>query len=290
MGVLTQRAGGWKRHIGKVSHLTHPDYHGLYYRVPPRRNHRGGKAPWIDPAESEINGERESAIKAMAAAGFQELVRLPDYIFDMNAQTHDFVLMGMELIPAFENLGGDFQLPGVAQDFQSVANRLVPRLRFADRQKNGWQEYSRQADGLVVRIRGGAPQQPANAGVRMPAWDRRRSVARRSFDPKSRRRSESGLDIGRNLRQTVAMPIDYPDPVRLLIAHLKALPGIGPRSAERIAIWMLQGGGRKAPDLARAIDLATSSIAPCPTCGFFSESGKGCALCEGADVPGGTRR
>ncbi|MEZ5305405.1 MAG: recombination mediator RecR [Verrucomicrobiales bacterium] len=82
------------------------------------------------------------------------------------------------------------------------------------------------------------------------------------------------------------MPIDYPDPVRLLIAHLKALPGIGPRSAERIAIWMLQGGGRKAPDLARAIDLATSSIAPCPTCGFFSESGKGCALCEGADAAG----
>lgn len=106
MGVLTQRAGGWKRHIGKVSFLTHPDYHGLglieflLAEIIEAAKHCG-----LIRLESEINGERESAIKAMAAAGFQELVRLPDYIFDMNAQTHDFVLMGMELIPAFENLG-----------------------------------------------------------------------------------------------------------------------------------------------------------------------------------------
>ena len=33
---------------------------------------------------------------------------------------------------------------------------------------------------------------------------------------------------------------DYPQPVIELIAELKRLPGIGPRSAERVAVWMLQ--------------------------------------------------
>ena len=36
--------------------------------------------------------------------------------------------------------------------------------------------------------------------------------------------------------------VDYPEPVRLLIAQLKRLPGVGPKSAERIAVWLLQQG------------------------------------------------
>ena len=32
---------------------------------------------------------------------------------------------------------------------------------------------------------------------------------------------------------------DYPEPVVELIAELKRLPGIGPRSAERIAVWLV---------------------------------------------------
>jgi recombination protein RecR len=33
---------------------------------------------------------------------------------------------------------------------------------------------------------------------------------------------------------------DFPIPVRALIDELKRLPGIGPRSAERMAVWLLQ--------------------------------------------------
>ena len=55
--------------------------------------------------ESELNGERETAIESMAAAGFDELVRLPNYIRDMQAQPHDYVLMGMSRGASFENLG-----------------------------------------------------------------------------------------------------------------------------------------------------------------------------------------
>ena len=33
---------------------------------------------------------------------------------------------------------------------------------------------------------------------------------------------------------------DYPEQVSALIEELRQLPGVGPRSAERIALWMLQ--------------------------------------------------
>ncbi|MBL9151473.1 MAG: GNAT family N-acetyltransferase [Verrucomicrobiales bacterium] len=105
-GSLHQRAGGWKRHIGKVHFLTHPDYRGLGIidrlldEIVELARHSG-----LTRLESELNGERTSAIQSMAAAGFRELVRLPDYIQDMRAQFHDYVLMGMDLIASYENLG-----------------------------------------------------------------------------------------------------------------------------------------------------------------------------------------
>ena len=34
--------------------------------------------------------------------------------------------------------------------------------------------------------------------------------------------------------------VEYPTAIRTLIAELKRMPGIGPRSAERIALWMMQ--------------------------------------------------
>ena len=106
LGVLRQRPGGWKRHIGKVSFLTHPEFHGLGLidllldEIVESARERG-----LLRLESEVNGERQTAIKSMAMAGFRELVRIPDYVHDMQAEPHPYVLMGMELIASFENLG-----------------------------------------------------------------------------------------------------------------------------------------------------------------------------------------
>ncbi len=72
---------------------------------------------------------------------------------------------------------------------------------------------------------------------------------------------------------------DFPQPVSELIAELKRLPGIGPRSAERIAIWLLQSPKADPPALARALENASASIISCPTCGFFATH-SGCALCD----------
>jgi recombination protein RecR len=71
---------------------------------------------------------------------------------------------------------------------------------------------------------------------------------------------------------------EYPTPLKLLIAELKRLPGIGARSAERIALWMLQSADAHPATLARAIELAQASVHPCPACGFFTETDP-CSLC-----------
>lgn len=72
--------------------------------------------------------------------------------------------------------------------------------------------------------------------------------------------------------------IDYPAPVRLLVAELRRLPGIGPRSAERIAVWLLQNPKAAPADLARGLSEAAETIKPCPVCGFFATEDS-CELC-----------
>lgn len=106
MGSLHQRPGGWKRHIGRVYFLTHPDFRGLgildqLLAVLVKVSTQIG----LTKLESELNGERKVALESMAAIGFQELVRLPNYIRDMQAVPHDYVLMGMNLFAEYENLG-----------------------------------------------------------------------------------------------------------------------------------------------------------------------------------------
>jgi GNAT superfamily N-acetyltransferase len=105
-GVLDSRPGGWKRHIGTVTLLTHPDHHGrglidhLLEELVTVARDRG-----LARLESEFNGERRRALQALAMFGFEELVRLPGYVQDMNADLHDYVLMGFKLVPDEDNLG-----------------------------------------------------------------------------------------------------------------------------------------------------------------------------------------
>lgn len=65
--------------------------------------------------------------------------------------------------------------------------------------------------------------------------------------------------------------VDYPAPIHALIAELKRMPGIGPRSAERIALWMVQTKDARPREIATAIEEAATKIHPCPTCGFFTQ-------------------
>jgi recombination protein RecR len=83
-----------------------------------------------------------------------------------------------------------------------------------------------------------------------------------------------------NRRVTTTMGrIDYPEEVRELVAELKRLPGIGARSAERIAIWLLQHPKADAVALAGALREAQEGVGTCSRCGFFAAA-DGCPACR----------
>ena len=64
--------------------------------------------------------------------------------------------------------------------------------------------------------------------------------------------------------------IEYPTSLKELVAQLKRMPGIGPRSAERIALWMLSARNARPDEIATAIASVTGSVHPCQQCGFFT--------------------
>jgi recombination protein RecR len=71
---------------------------------------------------------------------------------------------------------------------------------------------------------------------------------------------------------------EYPSAIRDLIAQLRQMPGVGPRSAERIALWIVQTRDHQPEGIATAISKTRSAIRPCVQCGFFS-SAELCEIC-----------
>lgn len=63
-----------------------------------------------------------------------------------------------------------------------------------------------------------------------------------------------------------------------LVQRLSRLPGIGKRSAERIAFYLLKADPREAGDLADAIRDFTSNLHVCSICGHVSEADP-CPIC-----------
>ena len=72
-----------------------------------------------------------------------------------------------------------------------------------------------------------------------------------------------------------------PEPVTTLIAALAKLPGIGPRSAERIALHLVQIESASVKHLAEAILHARQWIQFCTTCGALTENSP-CPICDDA--------
>ena len=70
--------------------------------------------------------------------------------------------------------------------------------------------------------------------------------------------------------------VEYPAAIRELIAQLRHMPGVGPRSAERIALWMVQARSDQPDAIARAISTTRQTVRPCKQCGFFTMQ----ELCE----------
>ncbi len=56
------------------------------------------------------------------------------------------------------------------------------------------------------------------------------------------------------------------------------MPGVGPRSAERIALWMVRARGDQPEQIAHAITDTRQSIHACYLCGFFAAA-EICEIC-----------
>jgi recombination protein RecR len=70
-----------------------------------------------------------------------------------------------------------------------------------------------------------------------------------------------------------------PDFITALTAALAKLPGVGPRSAERIALHLVQTDAAIVKQLADIILLAREKIRFCTTCGALTEKSP-CPICE----------
>lgn len=96
--TLHQQLGGWKRHIGRVSVLVLPQYRGrgLARAMVTEITHISRNVG-LERIEAEFIGEQETAIHMFAMLGFSNLARFEDYVKDMQAIRHDYVLMSLIL-------------------------------------------------------------------------------------------------------------------------------------------------------------------------------------------------
>jgi GNAT superfamily N-acetyltransferase len=98
VATLHQQLSGWKRQIGRVSVSVHPESRGRgLARALIAETLAIARRAGLERVEAEFIGEQGSAMKMFAMLGFSELMRQEDYVKDMQAISHDYVLMGLDL-------------------------------------------------------------------------------------------------------------------------------------------------------------------------------------------------
>ena len=76
------------------------------------------------------------------------------------------------------------------------------------------------------------------------------------------------------------MEIKYPLPLQILMDHLKNLPGVGRRTAERMALTMYGWNDPRLTDLAETLRTLHERVGLCRECGNLADSGPdGSFLC-----------
>lgn len=68
-------------------------------------------------------------------------------------------------------------------------------------------------------------------------------------------------------------------PLENLVDRLQKLPGIGPKTAQRLALFILKMPPEEARQLAQAIVDAREKVHPCPHCGFLTDVDP-CIICQ----------
>jgi recombination protein RecR len=73
--------------------------------------------------------------------------------------------------------------------------------------------------------------------------------------------------------------VEYPAPLSRLIDELRRLPGIGPKSGQRIAFHLLRGTKEDAARLATAVSELLDQIRTCAVCHAFTDA-EVCSICD----------
>ena len=72
-----------------------------------------------------------------------------------------------------------------------------------------------------------------------------------------------------------------PEPIQKLINAFERLPGIGPKSASRLAFYLLRAPDEVSQDLSEALDGLKGKVAFCEECFNITEAGRvRCEICE----------
>src|SRR5208337_5390404 len=80
---------------------------------------------------------------------------------------------------------------------------------------------------------------------------------------------------------TPSPAMNLPEPIAQLIEALHKLPGIGPRSAERLALHLAQSESGEVKQLAQLLVQARERIRGCSICGALTEPDP-CGICSDA--------
>lgn len=78
----------------------------------------------------------------------------------------------------------------------------------------------------------------------------------------------------------------YPQSLLRLIESLRCLPGVGPKSAQRMAFHLLQKDRKSAAALAEALTRAVTAVGRCKRCRMFAEA-ELCPICANASRDSG---
>ena len=73
--------------------------------------------------------------------------------------------------------------------------------------------------------------------------------------------------------------MSHPSSLESLVEALRCLPGVGPKSAQRMAYYLMQRDRQGAQQLADALQLALGALRHCQRCNTFTEA-EVCELCQ----------
>lgn len=73
---------------------------------------------------------------------------------------------------------------------------------------------------------------------------------------------------------------EYPSAVNELIEQLRHLPGVGKRSAERMALALLKFSAEELELFGESIKQLPQAVGSCPVCGNLTEKGENCPICS----------